>query len=483
MTRRSLLILFLFAATTALAQFPGMPQLPTDPATDKVLAEIKDHSQVMDNLAYLSDMIGGRVTGGENSRKAHEWTVAKFREYGLENVHLETYKIAHSWKRGRASARLLQPVERPLTVASMGWSISTRGAVRGPVMLVEATRKEDLDKYKGKLKGAIVITRRPPPRAPLTPPPPRPFFVNSPLPPGGDMESIFRTFMQFRLELSDFLKAEGALAVLSMTDKDEGLLNMSSAGGEFLPGALPSAVTTREDYTLLYRLLERKATVEMELDLENALSPGAVDAYNTVAELRGSEKPDEVVILGAHLDSWDLGTGATDNGTGSMAVLEAARALKATGSAPKRTIRFVLFSGEEQGLVGSREYVKAHRAELDKVSGVLVHDTGTGRVKSIGLENYYASRETMDQILAPLASLRLEELSMVRQFGTDHFSFAIAGVPAFACVQDMADYRLTHHSQSDTFDKVVKDDLVQGAQVLAGWALRTANWKEMIPRK
>ena len=156
MNRRCLiLILFLAASTAALAQFPGMPQLPTDPAVDKVLAEIKDHGQIMENLAYLSDMIGGRVTGGENSRKAHEWAAAKFREYGLENVHQETYKIAHSWKRGRASVRLLQPVERPLTVASMGWSVSTRGAVRGPLMLVEAARKEDFDKYKGKVKGEI----------------------------------------------------------------------------------------------------------------------------------------------------------------------------------------------------------------------------------------------------------------------------------------------------------------------------------------
>ncbi len=202
-----------------------------------------------------------------------------------------------------------------------------------------------------------------------------------------------------------------------------------------------------------------------------------------MAEIHGSEKPEEVVILGAHLDSWDLGTGATDNGTGSMVVLEAARALQKLRLKTKRTIRFVLFSGEEQGLNGSRKYVEAHKSELGRISGILVHDTGTGRVLSMGMQWNYQDREIMDRVVAPLREVGLLELSLRSTRGTDHASFNDAGVPGFYGIQDPAEYGKTHHSQSDTFDKVWNDDLVQGAQVLAVWAYNVAQLPELLPRK
>jgi carboxypeptidase Q len=189
------------------------------------------------------------------------------------------------------------------------------------------------------------------------------------------------------------------------------------------------------------------------------------------------------VILGGHIDSWDLGTGATDNGTGIMAVLEAARALKAVGAKPRRTIRFVLFSGEEEGLHGSRAYVKAHEKEMGKISSVLVHDMGTGRVKSIGLQGRYDLREVMEQIVEPFKdAVNLEELSMRTMMGTDHLSFLPFGVPAFAVVQDEAEYRKTHHTESDTFDKVYHDEVNQGAKVLAAWAYNVAMLPQVLPR-
>src|SRR5712692_868459 len=233
---------------------------------------------------------------------------------------------------------------------------------------------------------------------------------------------------------------------------------------------------------MLYRL-QKRGPVEVELEMTNSFSDKPVEAYNTVAELRGSEKPDEVVILGAHLDSWDLGEGSTDNGTGSMVVLEAARALTKLGLKPKRTIRFVLFSGEEEGLVGSAKYAEAHKDELEKISGVLVHDAGTGRVLALGLHDNYQDREIVDQVLAPLKELKLLEPTMRRTFGTDHASFNEVGVPGFYVIQDTAEYSQTHHSQSDTFDKVWKDDLNQGAQVLAAWAYNTAQLPAMLPRR
>jgi Zn-dependent M28 family amino/carboxypeptidase len=209
-----------------------------------------------------------------------------------------------------------------------------------------------------------------------------------------------------------------------------------------------------------------------------------VEVYNTVAEIRGTEKPDEVVILGAHLDSWDLGTGATDNGTGSAAVLEAARALQKLGVKPKRTIRFVLFTGEEQGLNGSRAYVAAHKDELPKISGVLVHDTGTGKVLTIGLMGNYNVRETIDRVVYPLAETAgIMEPTLRSEGGTDHVPFDEAGVPGFWCVQDPADYDKTHHSQADTLDRVRWDELTQGAEVLAVFAYNVAQLPKMLPRK
>ena len=257
---------------------------------------------------------------------------------------------------------------------------------------------------------------------------------------------------------------------------------MTGATSNFTQAEVPMAFLTTESYGLIWRLLKR-GPVEIEVDLKNTFSDGPVEVYNTVAEIPGSEKPDEVVIIGGHIDSWDLGTGATDNGTGIMAVLEAARALKAVGVKPKRTIRFVLFSGEEEGLHGSRAYVQAHEKEMDKISGVLIHDTGTGRVKSIGLEGRYDLREVMDKVVEPFKeAVDLEELSMRKMMGTDHQSFLPKGVPAFAVAQDMAEYRKTHHTESDTFDKVYPDEINQGAKVLAAWAYNVAMLPDILPR-
>jgi Zn-dependent M28 family amino/carboxypeptidase len=251
----------------------------------------------------------------------------------------------------------------------------------------------------------------------------------------------------------------------------------------YLPGAAPTAYMARENYTLLWRLLEN-GPVEAEVNLDGGFNAKNVDVYNTVAEIRGTEKPDEVVIIGGHLDSWDLGTGATDNGTGAMAVLEAARALQKLGVKPARTIRFVLFTGEEQGLNGSAAYVKAHKDEMSKISGVLIDDSGTGKVLTIGLMANYAVRETIDHALYPLAKgVGFAEPTLRVEGGSDHVSFDEAGVPTFWCVQDGVDYDKTHHSQADTLDRVRWDDLTEGAQVLAVFAYNVAQLPDLLPRK
>src|SRR5215510_6924100 len=387
-----------------------------------------------------------------------------------------------------ATARIVAPTEHPLTIASAGWAPGTQGTVRGPVVFFDAKSKDDFAKYKGKLKGAIVISNEPQPLSPPRPEDSNAEYVRPmqlPPPPAGQPPAPppFAALAELGRARNEFFKTEGVAAVLRDSNKPHALLNMTGVGGEkFDIGPIPSAFITGEGYRMIWRLL-RRGPVTVEMNMTNFFSDKAVEVYNTVGEIRGSEKADEVVILGAHLDSWDLGTGSTDNGTGSAAVLEAARALAKSGLKPKRTIRFVLFSGEEEGLVGSVKYVEAHKDDLDKISAVLVHDTGTGKVLTIGLHDNYQTRQIVDQVLAPLGDLRLLEPSMVRTFGTDHASFDDAGVPGFFCIQDGAEYNKTHHSQSDTFDKVWKDDLNQGAQVLAAWAYNTAQLPEMLPRR
>ena len=481
-------VLVLAGVRAGLAKPAADDTNPFAAADAQILSEIHDHSQAMDNLEYLSDEIGPRLTGSPQLKQANDWTAAKFREYGLTNVKLEPWTIAHSWTRGTAHARILSPAVHPLTIASAGWSPGTNGVVRGPVVYFDAKTKEDFEKFRGKLKGAIVIYQEPESLSPPKPQIPsaeliRPMQAPPPVKGEPPAPSPFAAMQEVARARNEFFKQEGVAAVLRDSNKPHGLLNMTGIGGEkFDIGVIPTAFVTGESYRMLFRM-QKHGKVEVEIDMTNSFGDKPMDVYNTVAEIRGSEKPDEVVILGAHLDSWDLGTGSTDNGTGSMAVLEAARALAKLNLKPKRTIRFVLFTGEEEGLVGSVKYVEAHKNELEKISAVLVHDTGTGRVLTVGLHDNYQDREIVDQVLAPLKELKLLEPTMRRSFGTDHASFNDAGVPGFYVVQDVAEYNQTHHSQSDTFDKAWKDDLNQGAQVLAAWAYNTAQLPAMLARR
>jgi carboxypeptidase Q len=457
-------------------------------ADARILAEIHEHSELMDNLEYLSDRIGPRLTGTPLLKQANDWTAEMFKKYGLTNVHLEPYTIPHAWIRGTAKARIIAPTEHSLTIASCAWAPNTKGTVRASVVYFDAKKPEDYSKFHGKLTGAIVITQEPRPLSP-----PRvidPYFeinhaMEEPPAPAGQpsLPDPYEKYLQTAKAQNKFFIDEGVVAILRDANKPHALLSMTDATPEpFTLGPLPSAFVTGEGYRLIFRLLQ-KGPVQVELEIKNSVSPKPVAVFNTVADLTGSESPDEFVILGAHLDSWDLATGSTDNGTGSMAVLEAARALAKLDLKPKRTIRFVLFSGEEEGLIGSKEYVKAHKSELSKISAALIHDSGTGRVLALGLHDNYQDREIMDQVIAPLGELKLLETTIAREYGTDNLSFDEVGIPGFWCAQDLAEYFKTHHSQSDTFDKVWKDDINQGAQVLAAWAYNTAQLPALLPRR
>jgi len=474
-----------------------------------VVREVKDHAEIMRNLLHLSDVIGSRLTGSKNLQKANEWAAERMKAYGLENVKLEPWEIPAGWERGHATMRLVEPDNgRWLTVASRGWTPATKGKIMGDVVYLKIRTRDDMKAYKGKLKDAIVLLTPPAQVAPVTdtrytsPPVPTkppeksapPAKVEAKAPasvpaPGG--RPPLPEWFSFRQDVYAFLKAEGVACIVSDSAKPHGLLVTTGSwptGDRGTPQESPPAVfMTHEHFALLHRLLARPAPARtrVEVDIANTIVPGPITVFNTVGEIRGSEKPDEFVVLGAHLDSWDLATGTTDNGTGSCVILETARtlaALAARGQRPARTIRFVLFTGEEQGLFGSKEYVKRHKDEMPRTSMALVHDTGTGKVLGIGLQGRGAVKTVLEPEIGTLKSLGFEGLSLAGSGGTDHLSFEAVGVPGFACRQDIDEYRFTHHTQSDTFDKAKDVNLVQGAQVLAVTALRVANLPELLPR-
>ncbi len=500
------------AAPTAPSAAPVQASPASSPEAlaldQKILAEAKNGSEIMSNLTYLSDMIGPRLTGSAALKRANEWTADKMRSYGLTNVALEGYTIPMGWERGFATARIIEPNNgRTLTLAASGWTPGTNGKIEGEVVVVTARTSADLAGLKGKLKNAIIL-RGPPanvrPISDLSFPlgrdgtPPGPGAApggrdgSQPAPggaPGGRGGRGFGGSPTFRRELTEFLRSEGAAAVMQDAGKPHGLLTVTGGWqGLDRPSAsdpLPSLFVAHEHYALLYRLATRPAPAHtrVEIEVSNKFIPGPIAVYNTVGEIRGSEKPDEYVILGAHLDSWDLAQGTTDNGTGSMVVLEAARILAHCGTTPKRTIRFVLFSGEEQGLHGSKAYVKQHKEELSRISMCLAHDTGTGRVVGIGLQGRDVLKPLMESELVSLKDVGVTDISLRSMGGTDHVSFEQAGVPGFALRQETAEYRFTHHSQSDTLDKARAPDLIQGAQVMAVAAMRIANMPNLLPRE
>ena len=465
----------------------GAKEPPVLEVNQKIIAFERSQSQVMANLQHLSDVIGARLTGSEQLKRANEWVAERFKEYGLTNVRQEAWTLNRGWRRGAAAARLIEPNNQALTIASAGWAPGTNGPVTGNAILVDVKTDEDLAKYQGKLKGRIILAGAPrnPNAGMFMPPPPQP---GQPTQPPQDRMQMYRRIMELRRKTNDLFRSEGVGLIVRDAGKAHGLFTMASAGtsdeaGKIDVGPTPTIYMAHEHYAMIYRLLERNSNVTLEVNVTNSATPGPVEVFNTVGEIRGTERPDEVVILGAHLDSWDLGTGATDNGAGCMAVLEAARALTSVGARPKRTIRFVMFTGEEQGLMGATEYVKAHRHELAKISAVLVMDSGTGKITGIPLQGNQAAKPVLEEALASLRELGVTEITLTNEYGTDHLPFDSAGVPAFAVNQDLAEYAKTHHSQTDTFDKALKDDLVQASTVLAVAAYNIAQLPSLLPRK
>src|SRR5581483_11840177 len=453
-------------------------------ADKKIQSEISAHSELMKNLEYLTTHIGSRLTGSPGMQKASQWTLQRFRDYGLD-AHLESLEIPHAYNRGQDSAALVAPLARSVAIHALGWSKPTPGEVSGDVVIVTAKREEELGAEKSKLKGAVVLFGEPSKVPPDGDHPDNAYdAVIAPV--RGVPEPGSENSSRQRRALLRAIAAEQPAAIIFDSGKTDNLFNMGGANlgarsQRYQASAAPMAFITHEDYALIARLAKAGA-VSMKVNLTGTLSAGPAPAAITVAEIKGSELPDERVIIGGHLDSWDLGTGALDNGTGAMAVLEAARALKALGWKPRRTLTFILFTGEEQGSVGASTFLKNHEAEIPKINALLIHDTGTGRVFSIALENLWATAPLMNEIYQPLQEVfDLEPLSS-RYFGSsDHVPFLRRGVPSYFCIQKPAHYREAHHSQTDTFDKVLPDEINQGAAVLAAWMWNVSQMPPPLP--
>ena len=480
------------STTTIGAQTPtpvAQVQIPlsSDSASIALLIEEgTQRSHARDDLRYLTDVIGPRLTGSAGARRANEWVAKKLREYGSDSVALEPWPFGIGWTRGPISMRLLAPHERWINAVSWAWAPGTQGAVAGDVVYVDAATRDDFDRrFSGRLRGRWVMVSTPYPR------------TNPDAPNAADSirvdslrklrarrpSSDERDYLTHRGEL---LAQQGIAGQIIDGGKEFALLTMS--GGPDDIARFPMVVVANETFAEMHRDLQLGERVRVEANVSNAFGTDTLTQWNTVGEIRGSERPDEVVLLGAHLDSWDLGTGATDNGSGSIAVLEAARllgALKAHGVRPKRTVRFALFTGEEQGLYGSQYYVLAHRDEMRRFQGVIVLDNGSGRITGMALQGWDELRDLWLDMMRPLSAVPLLAPLAIRsanKTGTDHLSFLPEGVPAFNYDQVGKGYDHTHHSQVDVFDHAVPGDMAQAATIMAVNALQLANLDQLLPR-
>jgi carboxypeptidase Q len=399
-------------------------------ATDRVIAEAQKPSALEANLQQLTDQIGGRVPGTPAMQKAVDWGVAGFRTAGADSVHTESFSVQASWAEGATRVTVVAPEPFTLRTVSIAWAPALAPHTHVRIVDVGEGTEQDFAKA-GDIAGTILLVH------------------------SEEMhtwDDLFAEYLKAPGVIDRAVKAN-ALVIAYQSTRPHDLLYRHTNAGDGEIDRLPMVLVAREDAGRVARLLASGQKLYADLSIPNTIG-GTITAANVVAELRGSEKPDEFVILGAHLDSWDLGTGALDNGCNAALVVDSLRAIKASGVRPRRTIRFILFSGEEEGMVGSHTYTVSHRAELDKIAGVVIFDSGIGRVTGFSLGGRRDVVNAATTLVAPLKSLEASILTTDADWGTDNFDFLLQGVPTFVANQGEANYLLNYHAMSDTFDKV-----------------------------
>ena len=405
-------------------------------------------------LETLTDTIGGRITGSPESQATAELILKALREASLENAHFEEYELGSVWRHGKTTGEVISPAHHSLYIGSYGWAPGTHGPIEVPVADFGAPAPGRVPAPE-KVRGAAVIVDQ-------------------------QSSGVSSAYAGARLMIARQMAQAGAAALFIVSDKPDRMV-YTSAFGFYPRGPLPILSLAREDAALLRRLLA-KGSVKVRLDVENSFGSAPGQERNVVAEIKGSEGG-EMVLLTAHFDSWDAAQGANDNGAGVATVLEAARVLKALQVRPKHTIRFVFFSGEEQLANGSRAYVEQHTAELDNIRAMINTDSGAQQPRGLQLNGRQDLEAATKELLKPLAPLGGDHTSVDADFDSDHESFMVAGVPAYELLVERGDYDVRHHTIVDTFEKIQPSMLGMHTAMLAVIAYQFANAKERPGRR
>ncbi len=540
-------VAFALCCTMSLVATPGVAQEKVDVATvEKIKAEEMSRSKVMDIMSWLSDVYGPRLTWSPNASRAGEWAMGEMKSWGLANVHEEKWDTPAGlgWENERFSLMAITPAPFIVQAVPQAWSTSTKGTVSGPAVRVTAGCSDELrELYAGKLRNAFIMT---------TPPLDRPVnafvatatrYADSTLArmaaaqPDGGGRGGFGGRGGAAGELSPVCRRQGARdsvaaaasgraggrggrggGGLSVADtstlrwlESQGvaailLADATHVGGDIgtnngasrVKGvaAIPTVHVGQESYGRIARMVEKKVPVTLELNMQNKFFPENSSSFNIIAEIPGTDPAlkDEVVMIGAHFDSWHSGTGATDNGAGSGVMLEAMRLLKTLNLKPRRTIRIGLWTGEEEGLMGSRAYVKQHfgsvdadgfhpTAEQPKLAAYFNVDNGSGKIRGVYMQGIEAERPIFDAWMGPFKSMGMSTLTISNTTGTDHLSYIAVGLPGFQFIQDPLDYgNVTHHTNQDVYERLQPDDMMFNSAVVASFAWQAAQRDERLPR-
>jgi carboxypeptidase Q len=508
----------LIAALALVSALPLFAQSALDPdINSKIRQEETQHSQIMRTEHFLTDVYGPRLTGSPNHKAAAEWALRQMTEWGFVNAHLEPWDFGHpGWLNERASGYILAPIHDQLTFKVLGWTPSTKGTVTANAIVIELPEKptkESLGAYletvKDKVKGKIVLVGKSQPvPVDLKPATPRMddkaaaerFDPNNPnagqFGPRGPQtppDPNVLTAAQQNEQIDPFLLANGAVMRVNDAHMTRGMIRAFQNRTYDVDKVVPTVVVRNEDYGRIARILDDGTPVQLEFNIVNHVYPDGKTSYNTIAEIPGSDRKDEVVMLGGHLDSWHSATGATDNAIGCAVMMEAARILQSLGVKPRRTIRVALWSGEEEGLLGSQAYVKAHfgtfeapKPEYDKLVGYFNVDSGTGRIRGASVFGPPQDADILRAALAPFADLGVAGAIATksrRLGGTDSTSFSQAGLPGIGLGQDPIEYfDATWHTNLDTYERIIPEDAQKSAIEVAAALYQLAMRDDMLPR-
>lgn len=475
-------------------------------AIQRIKEEGFDRSQVMDTAWWLTEIHGPRLTNSPQVRAAADWAVQKLTEWGLVNVKQEPWgaEFGRGWSNERTVVHVLTPTPWPVIAYARAWTPGTGGAVTAEAVLAPLATEADLEKFKGKLKGKVVLLQAVRPVPPLWEAPARRFtekdLTDMQVQEVGPQQRPNFGPAQGQIpptRRNAFLLAEGVVAVLEPGSGrgDSGSVLTGGGGGRGLkdPPVPPQLAVATEHYNRLARMLDKGTSVTLEVDVRSTFHDANLGMFNIVAEIPGTDKADEVVMLGAHFDSWHAGTGAVDNASGSAVMMEAMRILKQSGLKLRRTVRLGLWTGEEQGLIGSREYVKAHFAdpaamqlkpEHARLAGYFNMDNGTGAYRGVYLQGNEAVAPIFRAWMEPFRNIGMTDLTIRNTSGTDHLAYHAVGLPGFQFIQDPVQYSSrTHHSNLDVYDQLIPSDMMKNAVMTAAFVYHAANREQMLPRR